>query len=205
MRHDEQFAREAFSRFLARAGRSFLWRDGTEPPDYFLQTDGTTFAVEITQVVEAVDVGSRTISYHGMSEALKRLTDRLEEHAKSRGLLHGTHVIALSPIPDLAAQEATVTERVLRYLAETRALDTTPWTAIVSAPDPNTVAIRKASPAGAALCELIGSEAKWGPDVVKEANALIHQAIMSKTERLKRLSGRGPCCSATPQPSIATT
>jgi len=189
MRHDEEFAKEAFSRFLARVGRPFSWRGGTEPPDYFLETDGTTFAIEITQVVEAVDVGSHTMSYHGMSAALKRLTGRLEDQAKSRGLLHGKHAIALSPIPNLAALEASITEAVLRYLADTQARDATPWTTILSSTDGDAVAIRKLSAAGATIGEMIGSGAKWGPDVVKEANSLIHAAILSKTERLKGLAG----------------
>lgn len=192
MRRDEEYAKEAFTRFLAEGENPApAWTDGTEPPDFFLTLGKLQFAVEVTQVMEAVSVGSERLPYHGVAESLTRLTNRLEDRARSLDLLHGTYIIDLSPIPDLASSEANLTDRIMRYLAQTQAIEETKWEPVVDLGEGRMLEIRKYSSRGAAICEMIGGVgAKWEPEIVGEAYALIQTAIRVKTERLKDITHR---------------
>jgi hypothetical protein len=58
-RQDEEFAKDAFGRFLIGLGIEHRWRGGTEPPAYFLDVGQASFPVEIAQVAQAAEVGSR--------------------------------------------------------------------------------------------------------------------------------------------------
>jgi hypothetical protein len=99
-RDDEEFARETFTRFLARTGSvPPVWQDGTEPPDYFLSWQSAQYAVEVTQVMESFDVGARPLPYQGMAKALTGLTRRIQARALAAGVLHGTYGCP-APIPN---------------------------------------------------------------------------------------------------------
>src|SRR5258708_602025 len=89
LRHDEEFAKETFSRFLRRQGeQNFFWLPGAEPPDYFMQVAEEKFGVEVTQVMESVELGKGKIPYQGVRQALKSFARELEERMK-QGCLQG--------------------------------------------------------------------------------------------------------------------
>jgi hypothetical protein len=191
MRDDEEFAKEAFGRFLSRAGgASAQWQDGPDPPDYFLTWGASRFAVEVTQVMEQLDLGAKPLPYRGMARALKSFTERLQAKAKEAGVLHGTYMLDLSPIPNLASHEAILTDQILRFLASPPAPGHASWTPLLQGVDGPIVQIMKLSDAGAVICEIVGgSGAKWGRQIVEESSGLILGALGVKADRLKEVPG----------------
>jgi hypothetical protein len=190
-RDDEEFAKEAFSRFLARSGiTGSVWQDGPDPPDFTLSFEASEFAVEVTQVMEQFDLGERPLSYRGIAKALKGLTQRIQAQATAAGVLKGTWVLALSPIPNLAEQEATLVERTLRFLANPAEPNWKHWTPLLDGPDGPLVEIVKLLDTGATIGEMLGgSGPKWGGQIVQEASRLIQGALSTKADRLKAIPG----------------
>ena len=190
-RDDEEFARETFTRFLTRTGSlPPTWQDGTEPPDYFLSWHDARYAVEVTQVMESFDLGARPLSYQGMARALRSLTRRIQSRALAAGVLHGTYVLDLAPIPNLADQEPQLTEAVLRLLDSQPGPGRDTWTPVLMGADGPIVGIMKLLDTGASIGELIGGAGpKWGGQIVQETSGLILAALTAKTERMKAVPG----------------
>lgn len=189
-RKDEEFAKEAFSRFLARLGSSHDWCEGSEPPDYFLHIEETSFAVEVTQIVEQVDLGTHVSSTTGVNRALTAFTRRLQTEAVARNILHGSYVIDFSPIPHLKAQQDTIRGKLLEYISTTQHNKTSDWVTTHRVAGWPAIQIRKASGSGAVIYELIGgAEGKWEGDVLSEISQLIQRAIETKAGRLQGVPG----------------
>ena len=124
MRADEEFAQRAFAEFLDRTGAGEVaWAAGDEPPDRYLTIDGGRFAVEITQIMELVPLGTHSMPDHGVNEALRRFAVSLANEAEQRGVLKGTYVIYLEPIPNFATHREALSDRVFHYLESTAARD----------------------------------------------------------------------------------
>jgi hypothetical protein len=92
IRRDEAFAQEALTRYLHSQGFShLLWEEpDQDPPDFFLTVDGQRHAVEVTQVMDSVELGGRVISDRGVVSALRQTVATLEEAAKKRKVLRAS-------------------------------------------------------------------------------------------------------------------
>ncbi len=190
-RVDEEFAKEAFVRFLARVGGALGdWQDGSDPPDYFLSLPGHRFAVEVTQVMERFDLAVSPVPYAGMSKSLTRLTRRLQARALQEGVLRGTYVLAFKPIPNLGQQESVLTDRLLQLLSSGSQVKRDHWTPVLQGPDGPLVEIMKLTDNGATIAELVGgSGPKWGGQIVEEGSRLILEALTNKADRLRNVAG----------------
>jgi hypothetical protein len=121
VRIDEKFAKKAFDRFLAnRACPTRHWRSGRNPPDYYLRLGTKSFAVEVTQVMTEVDVGTHKVSETGVQEALTDLVTDIEGRALKRGILKGAYVLHLCPVPRLRDIREDLIDAALRYIEQTQ-------------------------------------------------------------------------------------
>jgi hypothetical protein len=119
-RRDETFAQEALTRFFAeRYPRSPIWQSGSEPPDFWVYMAGRRFAVEVTQVMESLEVGSITLTGRGAIAALRRAVQQIEALARDAGLLRGFYHIHVCPLPDFRTALPELQARLFAYLSET--------------------------------------------------------------------------------------
>src|SRR5258705_3659065 len=121
-RREEQFAKEAFSRFLAgRHSAPPEWEPGSEPPDFWLNLGGRRLAVEVTQLMEWLDVGPPALTTLGANVSLTRTIQQLRLQAQAAGLLRGFYHIHVCPLPDLRRILPDLQTRLFAYLQDTAA------------------------------------------------------------------------------------
>ena len=120
MRLDEDFARETFERFLkARCHGGTLWSTGGEPPDYDLEVDHVSYAVEITQIMGSIELAGQHISARATIESLRRFVSAVEWRAVDLGILTGGYHLHVCPVPNLRQVAEELTSRILTYVAAT--------------------------------------------------------------------------------------
>src|SRR5258705_11374523 len=85
-RREEQFAKEAFSRFLAgRHSAPPEWEPGSAPPDFWLNLGGRRLAVEVTQLMECLAVGPPALTTLGANVSLTRTIQHFRLQAPAAG------------------------------------------------------------------------------------------------------------------------
>ena len=190
MRPDEDFAQRAFHEHLVGLGLgSISWTPGTEPPDRYLTIGDQRFAVEITQIMEVVDLGSHAMPDHGVAQALARFGQDLEKEARKRGILHGSYAIYLEPIPHFKTRQAELTEKAFEYLSRTSGDESAVAALIGAYENGATIHIEKFSSSGEHLHYMTGGAgAKWGGQILHDLSTLIPSALADKTEKLKTLT-----------------
>jgi hypothetical protein len=100
---NEEFCKAQFTTFLTTASSqtSIIWDEGANPPDYDLTIDGVKYAVEVTALMERIQVGSITLPESGIIDSLWSLVDEIEATAQKQNILTGSYVVGfLHPIVD---------------------------------------------------------------------------------------------------------
>jgi len=192
MRRDEQFARTCFDRHLKALGlKGVRWRKGRNPPDYYLTAGSFSFAVEVTQVMESVEVGALKVTERGALAALSALEDEIEARAREAGTLNGAYALHLSPIPNLRTARRSLILGALAYIERTRYRDTADVETLARGTRGRDISIQKIG----SSTSLVGSTksiggAKWRVEVQRELTSLLTTAVERKVTRLRR--GRIP-------------
>jgi len=183
MRSDEEFAMEAFSRFLRDIGETkHTWIPGADPPDFLLQIGQRTLSVEVTRVMQSFDVGHGRMPYAGAAAAMRRLAESLETRARDAGILHGQYVLHLSPVPILSKNLPELLTAGLRYIDETQKVETAEGRALWEQFGGGEIQVKKLSSGTGAVLPTFGPpEPKWGPDIVREGANLIQERIVTKS------------------------
>lgn len=188
-RQDEQFAKEAFSRFLRRVNPStpLLWEQGTQAPDFFLTAGGVRYAVEVTRVVGTAPVGGQRLSTRAVQAPLLRFVNELQTEACKRGILQGTYEVWLEPVPNLRQVARSARDRFLGYIARTKEQ--------VSAPEDLVLelrgvkwSIRKHHGQEDCLCLTMSDDSGgWEYEIRKEFTGLFQAAIKRKINTTAKL------------------
>ncbi|MCA9443821.1 MAG: hypothetical protein KC964_23685 [Candidatus Omnitrophica bacterium] len=92
------------------------WSPGDEPPDFWLEVEDSRFAVEITQLMEAIDVGNITISVRQAIESLRKFIAGIEFEAKEKGFLDGGYVVQVFPISGFNVIQHQIKENILNFV-----------------------------------------------------------------------------------------
>jgi hypothetical protein len=128
-RDDEEFCRKAFSAYLSSVSPSLsqVWaaiEQSEEPPDYELNLGGTDYAVEVTTLMEKVQVGNLHLPPIGITNSLWSIVRKIEQHAIDQGKLHGAYYVCfLHSIPNLAAIQEALEKFLFDYFEKTFAKD----------------------------------------------------------------------------------
>ncbi|MHC5055196.1 MAG: hypothetical protein ACYTKD_10830, partial [Planctomycetota bacterium] len=95
-----------------------------DPPDCFLNINGTNCAVEVASIMESVRVGGRVgkdISRRGYVSVFHRFLEKIEAEAKQKGLLRGTYSIKFTSRRHFTRKfRPKLQECLLHYLERTR-------------------------------------------------------------------------------------
>ena len=123
IRKDEEFARDAFKRFLSNCGVPNQWEPGENPPDFKATINGVIHPVEVAQLMESVASGERELPERGWTATLTKVADRVEAEMKRRGVLRGAYCIHLDPAPEPYQVLSSVFTDFERYIVTTGAKD----------------------------------------------------------------------------------
>jgi len=182
IRKDEVFAQEALTRFLAeRYPMPPIWEPGSEPPDFWVQMAGRRFAVEVTQIMESLEVGSITLTERGANAALRRAVQQLEAHARKAGLLRGFYHIHVCPVPNFRTARPEIQARLFAYLEETARVPVGEQRELWHGQHGQRWTIQKLHERSADLAESMSlGGAKWEGEVQEELRALLSCRLAEK-------------------------
>jgi len=186
MRKDEEFCKEQFDEFLRLKERlDICWTEGAEPPDYYLNIGNKRFAVEVTNLMEEVNIGGQEMSHLGFRSTILRFIKRVEEEARQNGILNGAYVVNFKPHDDFGKKKSKIKKEILDYIQETQ-----------NSPD----AIRKHLLGQGRLSWYIKKDnntkkyltcgtfdAKWEGQAQTELCLLLEKVIKGKSRKLNRI------------------
>ena len=123
-RHEE-IARSEFADWLTQSlpDAKLSWYEppqGQDHPDWYLDLNESTYAVEATTIVPTISEGKNTVLEPSISAALGDFIDRIEAKARSEGCLVGAYAVAIGPMPNDRKVRQRVSSRILDFLRETR-------------------------------------------------------------------------------------
>jgi hypothetical protein len=188
-RRDEQFAKEAFSRFLTKRHSTLpQWEPGSQPPDFWLDIAQRPFAVEVTQVMESLAVGPIVLTERGANFALRQAIQQLEHQAREAGLLRGFYLIHVCPLPDLRAILPELRARLFIYLQNTAAVPAADCEELWRGQHGQRWTVRKLHTKTAALDGFLSlGGAKWEGEVRKELRKLLSASLADKVEKTRAI------------------
>lgn len=189
MRAEEELCRVKMDKFLHQTNftHAISWRPGDEPPDYYLDLNGTSYAVEITRIVETVAIHGKPMSMRGVQQSQFDFIKAVERLAKRHNLLHGKYRVYMPrPIEDLKALKNDLTNKIFGYLEDTQGFDSFPPRLLFKkgrqsceieklAPQPDTIY-------GPPL--VLG---KRGGEVIDGACLAIQKALIEKRHKLRHI------------------
>lgn len=124
-RRHEEIARSEFADWLLESvpGSDVSWREppaGQDHPDWYLDLNGTTYAVEATTIVPTIGDGKNTVLEPTISAAIGDFIDRVEAKANAEGCLVGAYAVSLGPMPNSRKVRERVSSRILEYVRATK-------------------------------------------------------------------------------------
>lgn len=180
-RPDEEHCRAAYDCYLATRfpGVPRDWEE-SERPDYFLDLGNERFAVEVTSVVEVVEVRPTPLPALALEASAFRLIERLEAQARAGDELRGTYVVCLSAIHNFPAHRAGIVGAIGSFIADTRQLAAASKRPLLPSGD-DSCTIAKASPDGSHLVLIWDGDAKWEGEAERELTTLLCDAVRAKS------------------------
>jgi hypothetical protein len=106
----EEFCKHSFDNYLRKIipSSNLTWdevKKEDEPPDFYLSVNGTIYAVEVTILMQKVNVGTKNpLPASHIRDLLERfVTDEVEVVARNSGYLQGAYLVEFSkPITNFA-------------------------------------------------------------------------------------------------------
>jgi len=135
MRPDEEFCRRSFDGYLnSRLGFHPAWWPGPDPPDYFMATDCSTFAVEVTRLIGQVGApGGPSMGDAAYEASMQRLCAEIEHAASEEGIVRGLYILnPVGPFREWPRASRLIKSSALHHIRTTQAATTTPWQIIFS-------------------------------------------------------------------------
>lgn len=186
---EEEYARSCFDARLSR-DLNPRWRPLSpveEPPDYLLSLGSDTFAVEVTMVLQHLDVGGKRMSAPGVRKHLARFVDRVGEVARNRGVLRGRYLVSARPIDNMSSVEGDLELGLLDYISRTRDLETTAITEIRVGPHAK-MHIRKRGLDRDYVAPITSLGARSRAAELAELESLLRERVSEKRLKLQKIA-----------------
>ncbi len=132
-REDEETCKNAFNKYLIPifGTDAVSWKDvdqKDEPPDYYLNLHGRTFAVEVTQIMVTRELDAEKISFLSAVRFLEILIKDVKQDANS--FLNGSYFVSCPDIlinyEYIRSSRNTLKEHMIDYIKDTQNLVNTP-------------------------------------------------------------------------------
>jgi hypothetical protein len=185
-REDEEICKEEFEAFLRSQGISNIsWDNGDEPPDYYLNTAGVRYAVEVTNLMEQVETDGRQMSHLGFRHKVTRFVRNVERQARQEGILAGAYSLRCKPRDDFASQKRRIREQLLEYIRTTQG-SVAPPARVLLGRGYSSWSVEKLQSESRFLIPSV-SGAKWEVEAQNELCQLLQNVLLQKTEKLRSI------------------
>lgn len=131
--NDEELCKLRFNEYLTNffPEEIIKWEDvpkESEPPDYYLLLNEIQYAVEVTDLVEKIDVGTkRLLPREEVNKTFVDFVKDVERIAKKNDWLSGAYTVNFRrPIKNFRKIRAELQEQILDYIRSTKELDSAP-------------------------------------------------------------------------------
>jgi len=191
----EDFCKNIFHEFLMKhlPNSAISWasvEQKNEPPDYFLFIDGTKYAVEITIIVETLDIGAKEPLPIGkiQDELKKFIQDKVESVARDNHYLHGLYSVKFwKPVHSFTTIKAIIQCKLLTYIRNTQTLSDSPSELIYES-GRQICKITKIHDKDNAVLMAGPDDFKIESEVLADACQLLNKHIQEKEYKLRNIS-----------------
>jgi hypothetical protein len=191
-REEEEYCKAKFDEYLKGLGLSLVIKwcpvaQKDEPPDYYLYLYGDKYAVEVTVLVESINVGTLKLSRIAILRYLYQFVKDIELEAKRRNILHGTYVVTIhKPIENFDFQKDIIQNNLFSYIDGTQNFENAPKF-IAYDVDRQTVKIQKANNKRntISLLPIVGKR-EW--EMAIDISNILEEAIIIKKGKLGKIN-----------------
>jgi hypothetical protein len=126
-REDEEHARVSFDAWLSSLQvQRRDWEEvprKDEPPDYYFRLGETRYAVEVTALMDRLDLGAGPQPSRSVIASISRFVREIESEAVSRGILQGAYIVSAQPTRAFREREDAIRQGLLTYIAGTKGVE----------------------------------------------------------------------------------
>jgi hypothetical protein len=130
----EEFCKDSFDKYLKKIipASTIFWQDveqKDEPPEFYLTVNSLKYAVEVTILMQKVDVGAKNLLPVGIVRDFLRkfVVDEVEAVARSNSFLQGSYLVRFTkPITDFANNKGSIQSELLSYISATQSVSKSP-------------------------------------------------------------------------------
>jgi hypothetical protein len=183
----EEFCRSEFAAFLRRTSDSVSaeWKDGDEPPDFYLSLNGEQYAVEVTTLLEQLPVGAGQLPVRAITATLWSFVEEIERTARDSGYLHGTYIIHFSKaIDDLRNVRESIKQVLLAYIENTQDLSDAP-DQVAYEHGPQRCVIKKVHNQADQIHKAGPVNFKWQGEAAEDICQLLQDRLSEKDRKLR--------------------
>jgi hypothetical protein len=190
----EKYCKNSFDKFLNNRlpNSAISWdcvEQKDEPPDFFLFVDGTKYAVEITILVQTVDVGTKEPHPIGkiQDELKKFIQNKVESVALDSGYLHGLYLVTFwKPIDSFTKVKTIIQKNLLTYIQDTQGLSNAPSERICES-GRQMCKITKVHDKDNAVLMAGPGDSKFKSEILADACQLLNKSIQEKEHKLRNI------------------
>lgn len=192
-RADEELAKREFSFFLQNSLNlhDYLWHDvpqKDEPPDFLLTIQKKLYSVEVTSIMEMIEMGGITFSSLAVSVFIKNFVESIEKASIDKGILRGGYVVTMSPFKDFAKYESELQKKLLSYISLTKSTQLA-HEEIIYDDGVSFCSIQKLGDDEDLVAEVVDYHGKWEGESVVDLEHLLRETISTKKRKLSKING----------------
>jgi len=190
---NEEFCKSSFDTFIRVASTpvSIRWEDvaqQSEPPDYYLYVNDTKYAVEVTILMEKLEVGNLKLPEMAVLASLQQLVDEVEAVARKRNHLNGAYIVGFSrPIANFRKIREQLLSDLLAYVQATQNVGNAPEK-VVFKQGVQKCTIQKLHDQKSYVGRSGPRGGKWDGEVAAEICALLEERVNDKHRKLRNIS-----------------
>jgi hypothetical protein len=191
-RADEERCRLAFDSYVKKVSMAteVVWEscEANDPPDYYVYLDNVKFAVEVTTLMETIQVGTIGLRQEAINQCLWQFVEGVERAAKSSGMLDGGYLVCFpQPIDGFGDLKDRIQRELLEYIRTTQGLAAAPEKTVYRK-GRQRCAIQKLPDVSDKVILAGPDGAKGGFEVAEDVRRLVQERITVKIDKLADIS-----------------
>jgi hypothetical protein len=190
---NEEFCKSKFDEFIKTVSKSasIHWEDVAqkdEPPDYCLYLNGTRYAVEVTIMMEKLEVGNLKLPKIAVVASLQQLVDEVEATARRNRYLNGAYVVSFSrPLANFSRIRGQIFDDLLAYVKTTQNVSAAPEQ-VVFKQGVRKCTIQKFDDQKSYIGRAGPSGGKWEGEIAEEICTLLEERVNVKCHKLGKIT-----------------
>ena len=193
-RGDEEYAKASFDGYLRNNYPNIMikWEEvdkQNEPPDYFVYLGTHKVAVEVTTLMEAVELGGKkAITFLDAIKWMDEFVKEIENTAIEKSYLHGAYVIRFNrPIKNFGNLKQQIRSEILSYLHKTRSFESAPEKVVYKAPRLQKCTIAKISQNANCIYRAGPTNGKREGESNTQLTEIMNKSIHEKESKLSKV------------------